>query len=109
MPRSKIVRYTTEELQEMERQGKTKTDWERVKAMKDEDIVIDDDSPEITAEMWRNAVVTDRRPPKKNITLRIDPEIIDWFKSKGKGYQTRMNAVLRAYLEMQRKPHKKAS
>jgi len=58
-------------------------DWERVKAMKD--------------------------PPKKNITLRIDPEIIDWFKSKGKGYQTRMNAVLRAYLEMQHKPHRKAS
>jgi uncharacterized protein (DUF4415 family) len=62
----------------MERQGKTKTDRERVKAMKDEDIVIDDDSPEITAEMWRNAVVIDRRPPKRNITLRIDPEIIDW-------------------------------
>ena len=34
-------------------------------------------------EMWRDAVVTDRRPPKKNITLRIDPEIIDWFKARG--------------------------
>jgi hypothetical protein len=38
--------------------------------MKDGDIIVDKDSPEITAEMWRDAVVTDRRPPKKNITLR---------------------------------------
>ena len=109
MPRSKIVRHTTEELKEMARRGKTTTDWKRVKAMKDEDIIIDRDSPEITAEMWRNAVVTDRRPPKKNITLRIDPEIIDWFKAGGKGYQTRMNAVLRVFIEMQRKEHRIAS
>ena len=109
MPRSKIIRYTTEELKEMERRGQTRTDWKRVKAMKDKDIVIDDDAPEITAEQWAKAVVTDRRPPKKNITLRIDPEIIDWFKAKGKGYQTRMNAVLRAFIELQRKGHRKVS
>ena len=109
LPRSKIVRYTTEELKELERRGQTKTDWKRVKAMRDEDILIDEDSPEITAEMWRNAIVTGRRPPKRNITLRIDPEIIEWFKAKGKGYQTRMNAVLRAYIELHRKGHKKAS
>ena len=109
MPRSRIVRHTSKDLEEMRRRGEDRTDWARVKAMKDKDIVVDGDSPEITAEMWRNAVVTDRRPPKKNITLRIDPEIIDWFKAKGKGYQTRMNAVLRAYMEMQRKGHKRAS
>lgn len=109
MPREKIVRYTTEELKEMERRGETKTDWKRVKAMKDKDIVIDEDSPEITAEMWRNAVVHGRRPPKKNITLRIDPDIVEWFRARGKGYQTRMNAVLRAYIEIQRKGHRKAS
>ena len=109
MPRSKIVRYTTEELKEMSRRGKTKSDWKRVKAMKDEDILVDGDSPEITAERWSNAIVIDRKPPKKNITLRIDPEIIDWFKARGKGYQTRMNAVLRAFIELQRKDHRKAS
>lgn len=109
MPRSKIVRYTTEELKEMERRGQTRTDWKRVKAMKDKDIVIDDDAPEPTAEQWAKAVVTDRRPPKKNITLRIDPEVIDWFKARGKGYQTRMNAVLRTFIELQGKGHRKAS
>lgn len=109
MPRSKIVRYTTDELKEMERRGESKTDWARVKAMKDKDIVIDEDAPEPTAEEWAKAVVVRRSPPKKNITLRIDPEIIEWFRAKGKGYQTRMNAVLRAYVEIHRKGHRKAS
>jgi uncharacterized protein (DUF4415 family) len=109
MPRSKIVRYTSKEMEEMIRRGEDRTDWARVKAMKDKDIVIDDDAPEPTAEQWAKAIVTDRRPPKKNITLRIDPDVIDWFKSKGKGYQTRMNAVLRAYIGLQRKGHRKSS
>ena len=40
--------------------------------------------------------------PKKAVSLRIDPDILDFFKSQGKGYQTRMNAVLRAYMEAKR-------
>ncbi len=34
---------------------------------------------------------------KSAISLRVDPEVLDWFKAQGPGYQTRMNAVLRAY------------
>jgi len=109
MPRSKIVRYTSKEMEEMIRRGEDRTDWARVKSMKDKDIVIDDDAPEPTAEQWAKAIITDRRPPKRNITLRIDPDIIDWFKARGKGYQTRMNAVLRAYIGLQRKGNRKAS
>jgi uncharacterized protein (DUF4415 family) len=96
-------------MEEMVRRGEDRTDWARVKAMKDKDIVIDEDAPEPTAEQWAKAIVTDRRPPKKNITLRIDPEIINWFKARGKGYQTRMNAVLLAYIRLQRKGNLKAS
>jgi uncharacterized protein (DUF4415 family) len=94
---------------EMRRRGEDRTDWARVKTMKEKEIVIDDDATEPTAEQWAKAIVIDRRPPKKNITLRIDPEIIDWFKARGKGYQTRMNAVLRVFIELQRKDHRKAS
>jgi uncharacterized protein (DUF4415 family) len=36
-------------------------------------------------------------PPKTSISLRVDVEVLDWFKSQGRGYQTRMNAVLRAF------------
>lgn len=36
-------------------------------------------------------------PPKTSIALRVDSDVLEWFKSKGPGYQTRMNAVLRAF------------
>jgi uncharacterized protein (DUF4415 family) len=39
---------------------------------------------------------------KSAISLRLDPEVLDWFKTQGPGYQTRMNAVLKAYVEASR-------
>lgn len=41
--------------------------------------------------------------PKQLTSFRVDPDVLDWFKSTGKGYQTRINAVLRSYVEAQRK------
>jgi len=38
-------------------------------------------------------------PRKAAISLRLDAEVLDWFKARGPGYQTRINAVLRAYME----------
>jgi uncharacterized protein (DUF4415 family) len=38
-------------------------------------------------------------PRKAAISLRLDAEVLDWFKARGRGYQTRINAVLRAYME----------
>lgn len=43
------------------------------------------------------------RPIKKPLSLRIDADVIDWFQRQGQGYQTRMNAVLREYVERYRK------
>jgi len=42
-------------------------------------------------------------PPKSVLTLRIDADVIAWFKSQGPGYQSRMNALLRAYMDIHRK------
>ncbi|MHC1729941.1 MAG: BrnA antitoxin family protein [Syntrophobacteraceae bacterium] len=39
---------------------------------------------------------------KSSITLRVDKEVLEWFRSQGKGYQSRMNAVLKAYMKAQR-------
>ncbi len=41
--------------------------------------------------------------PKASICIRLDQEVLDWFKTQGKGYQTRINALLRAYMEAQSK------
>ena len=79
----------------------SKTDWKRVDAMRDEDIDLSD-NPEVTPEMFAKAVV--RRglvttPPKAQVTLRLDADVLNWFRARGTGYQTRINALLRAYME----------
>ena len=40
---------------------------------------------------------------KKSITIRVDDDVLDWFKTLGKGYQTRMNAILRSYMQTHQK------
>ena len=81
------------------------TDWARVDAMRDEDIDFSD-IPEMTPEMFARAIVRKGLKPvtrKSQITLRIDSEVLDWFRAKGTGYQSQMNAVLRAYKEAHEK------
>jgi uncharacterized protein (DUF4415 family) len=71
--------------------------------MKDEDIVIDDESPEWTPEMLARAVLTKGLkiiPRKKLVSLRIDEDVLTWFRGRGRGYQSQMNALLRAYMEV---------
>jgi len=68
--------------------------------MKDRGIVRTKDHPEAAVRHIVRGVV--RRglkpvPPKAAISLRLDADVLDWFKAQGPGYQTRINAVLRAY------------
>jgi uncharacterized protein (DUF4415 family) len=78
---------------------KSRSDWERINAMKDEDIDLSE-SPELDAAFFKEAVVWPTQ--KKQITLRLDPDILDFFKSQGRGYQTAINKVLRRYVEAQK-------
>ncbi|MGG6241062.1 BrnA antitoxin family protein [Nodosilinea sp. AN01ver1] len=79
----------------------SQTDWQRLDAMTDEDIDLSD-CPEVTPEMFAKAVVRHGLPASKSkaqVTLRIDSDVLDWFKSQGQGYQTRINQLLRAYMD----------
>jgi uncharacterized protein (DUF4415 family) len=83
---------------------KSKTDWKRVNAMRDEDIDFSD-IPPVTAEQFARAVVRvglKPVPPKQQITLRLDADVLEWFRARGTGYQTQINALLRAYMEAHR-------
>jgi uncharacterized protein (DUF4415 family) len=63
-------------------------------------------APELDRAFWENArVVMPGEAPKVPISMRLDPEVLAWFKQSGKGYLSRMNAVLRAYVEAQKPPH----
>lgn len=85
---------------------KSQTDFDRLDQMKDEDIDYSD-APEITPEMFAKAVVRRGLKPraKKQLTLRVDSDVLDWFKKRGRGYQTRINLLLRAYMEEHKKQH----
>lgn len=106
MSKENIVRYTIEEIEAMIARGESKTDWARVDAMTDEEIerAMRDD-PDWKDHMdidWSKAkmVIPDR---KKAISIRLDPDIIDFFQATGKGYQTRINAVLRHFVDEQKR------
>ena len=84
---------------------KSQTDLRRVRRTTDAAMVRDGDAPEWTPEMFARAVARKGlkpAPKKALLSLRIDSDVVEWFKSQGSGYQSRMNALLRAYMEAHR-------
>jgi uncharacterized protein (DUF4415 family) len=83
--------------------GKGRTDWKRVDALTDEHIgqAIEDDPDTFEPEpAWlQRAMILRPGQPKIRVTAYFDQEVVEWFRAQGRGYQTRMNAVLRAYME----------
>jgi uncharacterized protein (DUF4415 family) len=90
---TKMVSYTLETLPEL-----TDADLEALEALAarpDSEIDLSD-APELTDEQWKNAVRGNfYRPVKRQITARVDADVLEWLKSQGKGYQSRINAILR--------------
>lgn len=83
----------------------SRTDWKRVDRTRDEDIDFSD-LPEISPEMFARAIIRKGLKPagrKSQITLRIDSDVLEWFRAKGSGYQSQMNAILRAYKDAHEK------
>ena len=99
--KQKAKKFSSHELQKMRSAGKSRSDWAKVKRFKDNDIDFSD-SPEIPPEVFAKAILQrslSLKPHKLQLTLRIDGDVLEWFKAQGRGYQTRINALLRAYKE----------
>jgi uncharacterized protein (DUF4415 family) len=89
-----------------------RTDWARVRAMKDKDIRIDADSPATTAADWDGAVMRqggvevgrirtrgpNKQPRKVQVSVRYSPDVLAAFRATGAGWQARMDAALRQWL-----------
>ena len=90
---TKMVSYTLETLPELTEEDIASL--EALAARPDSEIDFSD-IPEITDEQWKTA---ERghfyRPVKRQITARVDADVLQWLKSQGKGYQSRINAILR--------------
>lgn len=102
MSEENIVRYSADEIRRMVAEGKTQSDWARVDAMTDAEIEAqmrdDPDWKDYIDIDWSNATIV--YPVSKNaISIRLDSDVLEFFKATGKGYQSRINAVLRHYVQ----------
>lgn len=100
MSEKHITRISREEARKL----KGRTDWDRLRSLTDEEVeraVAEDAETDASSFDWRRAVVVEPQP-KKAVSIRLDQDVLEFFKAKGRGYQTRINAVLRAYMQAQR-------
>lgn len=85
----------------MSKAAKSKTDWKRLAEMENKDIDTSD-IPELDDDFFRNAEL--KVPPKQSVTLRLDADVLKWFKAQG--CQTRINKLLRRYMETHQTHHR---
>ncbi|MDX2224708.1 MAG: BrnA antitoxin family protein [Rhodospirillaceae bacterium] len=106
--KERIVRYTN-----LDDIPDGKTDWARVRALTDADIAKavaeDPDAAPLLDEAWFRRAVVVAPPAKADVHIKLDQDVVQWFKraaraSGGRGYQTRINAVLRAYVDAHAMP-----
>jgi len=105
MSEERIVRRTRDTL------PPGRTDWARVDGMSEAEVEAgassDTDNPPWTEEELRNArLVMPEDRGKVPISIRLDAEVLDYFKEQGRGYQSRINAVLRAYVRSRREKYR---
>jgi uncharacterized protein (DUF4415 family) len=87
------------------RPAKLQTDWDRIRGLTEEEIEewarSDPDHPALDDEFWK--MVDAQKPDKQAISIKLDKDLLDFFKAQGRGYQTRINAVLRHYMDRMKK------
>ena len=83
MKKENIKSYSIDQIMKMK--GKTRKDAP--------------EGPSLPKDFWKTAKVVYSEGPKEAVKVRYDADMLEWFKAQGRGYQTRMNAVLRSYYE----------
>ena len=88
--KSTIVKFSLSEVEALRKRGMDKTRRNAPEA------------ESLGADFWKSARVV-MPPGKTSVHLRLDRDIVEWFRARGKGHLTRMNAVLRAYVEAEKR------
>ncbi len=95
-----IVRYSADEIRRKIARGESKTDWKRVDEMSQAEVErLAQEEEGAPPKDWESTVTLGLPPAKQDIHIRLDDDVVEWFKAHGKGYQTRINAVLRAFVQ----------
>lgn len=96
-----IAKYSADELARLRARGKSRSDWKKSAAMTqrkiEASIAADPDEAGMDVD-WTNASA-EMPKPKAVLNMRVDRDVLDYFRKTGRGYQTRINAVLRAFVE----------
>ena len=101
-----MKRRTTTRRFTLGRDSRGETDWVRVDAQTDREVAraaaSDPDAAPLLDGAWFRRAKIVLPEPKQPVSLRLDRDVLEWFRKQGRGYQTRINAVLRAYVRAQR-------
>jgi len=102
------VRFSADEIRRKIARGESKTDWKRAHTISQTQVerLADKDEGPLAAG-WESTVMVGLPPAKQDIHIRLDGDILDWFKARGRGYQTRINAVLRAFVQTRQRVERK--
>ena len=99
--RGRTVKYTAEDLAALKEREGTQSDWAAAAAMTaaqiEANVSADPDEADMVMD-WENASV-ELPHAKAILNMRVDRDVLDYFRKTGRGYQTRINAVLRTYVE----------
>ena len=100
-----IASFSADELATM----RSETDWAKVDATSADDVEgqADADTGPLP-EGWEDSVVLGTPEAKQDVHIRLDPAVLRWFKAAGPGYQTRINAVLRAFVQARQRAEREA-
>jgi uncharacterized protein (DUF4415 family) len=95
-----IARFSADKVRRKIARGESKTDWKRANAMSRAEVerLANRDEGPLPAD-WESTITIGLPAPKQDIHIRLDTDILDWFKAHGRGYQTRINAVLRGFVQ----------
>ena len=99
--KSDTVRYTAKQIKARIARGEDRTNWDKIDAVTGVQLEasIRADVDDVRGEPdWTQAILG-IPAPKDHINIRIDHDVLQWFRSNGKGYQTLMNNVLRAFVQ----------
>lgn len=104
MPRNgRTVRASAETIEAMRRRGESRSDWDAAQRMPQtevEHLAEAEDGP--LPEGWESTVAIGLPARKQAVHMRLDADVLDWFRGHGPGYQTRINAVLRSFVQARR-------
>jgi uncharacterized protein (DUF4415 family) len=102
--KSDTVRYTAKQIKAKVARGEDRTNWRKANSVtgKKLEASIRADADDVQGEPdWTQAIMG-VPAPKDHINIRVDHDVLEWFKASGRGYQTLMNNVLRAFVQSRR-------